>query len=126
MTPHHKKCHNAACCHLLPVDSLRPDVTTITEAGARPLQQCSSLCYYACNLFGILLVSVGKLKVSDIAQIVQVAENGDLRFMSGRAQVIDELETTIPVWLRHRNPQWYPKFVHILTVRLGLGTVYHG
>ena len=43
--------------------------------------------------------------------------------MSGRAQVIDELETTIPVWLRRRNPQWYPKFVHILTVRLGPDTV---
>ena len=58
-----------------------------------------------------------------MAQIVQVAENGDLRFMSGRAQVIDELETTIPVWLRRRNPQWYPKFVHILTVWPGPSTV---
>lgn len=69
------------------------------------------------------MTRTSKLKASGIAQIVQVAENGDLRFMSGRAQVIDELETTIPVWLRQRNPQWYPKFVHILTVRLGPITV---
>ncbi len=48
--------------------------------------------------------------------LVQVAENGDLRFTAGRAQIIDELECTIPAWLRRRNPQWYPKFVHILTV----------
>ena len=53
-----------------------------------------------------------------IACVNQVAENGDLRFMSSRAQIIDELETTIPNWFRRRNPQWYPKFVHILTVGL--------
>lgn len=56
---------------------------------------------------------------------MQVAENGDLRFMSGRAQVIDELETTIPVWLRQRNPQWYPKFVHILRVWPGPSSACH-
>ena len=48
--------------------------------------------------------------------VLQVAENGDLRFTASRAQIIDELETTIPAWLRRRNPHWYPKFVHILTV----------
>ena len=48
--------------------------------------------------------------------MLQVAENGDLRFTASRAQIIDELETTIPAWLRRRNPHWYPKFVHILTV----------
>ncbi|KAL3141754.1 hypothetical protein ABBQ32_004434 [Trebouxia sp. C0010 RCD-2024] len=46
----------------------------------------------------------------------RVAENGDLRFTAGRAQIIDELECTIPAWLRRCNPQWYPKFVHVLTV----------
>lgn len=51
---------------------------------------------------------------------MQVAENGDLRFTSSRAQIIDELETSMPNWLRQRNPQWYPKFVHILTVSTGL------
>lgn len=59
-----------------------------------------------------------------IACVDQVAENGDLRFMSSRAQIIDELETTIPNWLRRRNPQWYPKFVHILTVGLVSYLVY--
>ena len=46
----------------------------------------------------------------------QVSENADLTFTCSRAQIIDELETTLPHWLRKRNPQWYPKFVHILTV----------
>lgn len=50
------------------------------------------------------------------ALAVQVAEKGDLRFMASRAQIIDELETLLPAWLRNRHPEWYPAYVHVLKV----------
>lgn len=45
----------------------------------------------------------------------QVNENQDARFLSGCAEIIDELESSIPSWLRARNAQsWYPRYVHFL------------
>ena len=47
----------------------------------------------------------------------QVNENQDARFLSGRAEIIDELESSIPSCLRARNAQsWYPRYVHFLRV----------
>ncbi|CAL8463844.1 g3378 [Coccomyxa elongata] len=47
----------------------------------------------------------------------RVNENQDARFLSGRAEIIDELESSIPGWLRERNAaMWYPRYVHFLRV----------
>lgn len=44
-------------------------------------------------------------------------ENQDARFLSGRAEIIDELESSIPRWLCDRTAaMWYPRYVHFLRV----------
>lgn len=45
-----------------------------------------------------------------------VKDNEGLRFLTSKAGVIDELEYTMPQWLRKRNPDWYPPYIHILRV----------
>lgn len=53
----------------------------------------------------------------------QVNENQEARFLSGRAEIIDELETSIPAWVRARNAQsWCPRYIHFLRVRSGQTT----
>ena len=47
---------------------------------------------------------------------MQVKENEGLRFLCSKAEVIDEIETTVPQWVKDRNPGWYPAFVHVLKV----------
>lgn len=37
-----------------------------------------------------------------------------LRLLHSKAEIIDELEATLPQWLRSRT--WYPAFVHILKI----------
>ena len=43
-------------------------------------------------------------------------ENEGLRFLCSKAEVIDEIESTVPEWVKKRNPGWYPAFVHVLKV----------
>jgi hypothetical protein len=39
------------------------------------------------------------------------------QFYFCRAQIIDELETTVPEWIKQRNAAtWYPKYVHYLQI----------
>ena len=51
-----------------------------------------------------------------VASVSQAKENEGLRFLTSKAGVIDELEYTMPRWLKRRNPGWYPPYVHILRV----------
>lgn len=44
----------------------------------------------------------------------KVNNDQGLRFLSSRAQIIDELESTLPRWLIPKGA--YPPFVHILKV----------
>lgn len=37
-----------------------------------------------------------------------------LRLLHSKAEIIDELEATLPQWVRSRT--WYPAFVHILKI----------
>ncbi len=37
------------------------------------------------------------------------------RQLFSKAQIIDELETTLPAWLRPN--EWYPPFIHVLKAR---------
>ena len=30
--------------------------------------------------------------------------------------MIDEIETVVPKWVKKRNPDWYPAYVHVLKV----------
>lgn len=48
----------------------------------------------------------------------QVKENEGLNFLCSKAEVIDELETTVPDWVKKRNPGWYPAYVHVLKVMI--------
>jgi len=49
--------------------------------------------------------------------MVQVSENQAARFMAGRAEIIDELEGSLPGWLRKRTMgACYPKYIHFLKV----------
>ena len=56
--------------------------------------------------------------------LVQVKDNEGLNFLCSKAEVIDEIETTVPRWVKDRNPDWYPAFVHVLKVMLGLTDLY--
>ncbi len=51
-----------------------------------------------------------------VSSASQAKENEGLRFLTSKAGVIDELEYTMPRWLKRRNPGWYPPYVHILRV----------
>lgn len=46
----------------------------------------------------------------------KVKDNEGLNFLCSKAEVIDEIETTVPQWVKDRNPDWYPAFVHVLKV----------
>lgn len=37
-----------------------------------------------------------------------------LRYLFSKAQIIDELEASLPNWIKRK--QWYPTFVHFLKV----------
>ena len=56
--------------------------------------------------------------------LVQVKDNEGLNFLCSKAEVIDEIETTVPQWVKDRNPDWYPAFVHVLKVMLVLTDLY--
>jgi hypothetical protein len=44
----------------------------------------------------------------------KVTADEGLRFLASKAEIIDELEATLPAWLRPRS--WYPRFIHVLKV----------
>ncbi len=47
---------------------------------------------------------------------LQVKDNEGLRFLCSKAEVIDEIETVVPQWVKNRNPEWYPAYIHVLKV----------
>ena len=47
---------------------------------------------------------------------MQVKDNEGLRFLCSKAEVIDEIETVVPQWVKSRNPEWYPAYIHVLKV----------
>lgn len=54
----------------------------------------------------------------------QVSENQAARFMAGRAELIDELEGSLPAWLRRRTmSSCYPTYIHFLKVNTALTTI---
>ncbi len=47
-----------------------------------------------------------------------MTENAGLRAILSKAQIIDELENTLPSWLKRQGGnRWYPNYIHILKVR---------
>lgn len=46
----------------------------------------------------------------------RVTQDEGLRFIISKAEIIDELESTLPHWLLRRYPGWAPRFVHVLKV----------
>lgn len=47
----------------------------------------------------------------------QVSENQAARFIAGRAEIIDELEGSLPGWFRRRTMGGcYPRYIHFLKV----------
>nr|BAK18929.1 transient receptor potential channel [Chlamydomonas reinhardtii] len=61
----------------------------------------------------------------------RVTADEGLRYLIYKAEVIDELESTLPKWLMMR-PAWYPHFVHVLkvsprsTYEINLNSVWSG
>ena len=54
---------------------------------------------------------------------LQVSENQAARFMAGRAEIIDELESSLPAWLRRRTmSSCYPTYIHFIKVDTALTT----
>lgn len=45
----------------------------------------------------------------------QMTDNSGLRAMISKAQVIDELENTLPSWVK-RQKSLYPNYIHVLKV----------
>jgi hypothetical protein len=49
-----------------------------------------------------------------------MTENAGLRAVVSKAQIIDELEDSLPGWVKRSGaPKWYPPFVHVLKARAG-------
>lgn len=48
----------------------------------------------------------------------QASAHEDLKRLVGKAQAIDELESTIPSFIERLMPRNYPAFVHVLRVSL--------
>jgi hypothetical protein len=47
-----------------------------------------------------------------------MTENAGLRAVVSKAQIIDELENTLPTWLmRKGGNRWFPAYIHVLKVR---------
>jgi hypothetical protein len=44
----------------------------------------------------------------------QATDEDGTKYLKGKAQLIEELESTLPDWVR--RPHWYPPFVHMLKV----------
>jgi hypothetical protein len=47
---------------------------------------------------------------------LQATAHEDLKRLLGKAQAIDEIESTIPSWIEKLMPHNYPAFVHVLRV----------
>ncbi|GFR50461.1 hypothetical protein Agub_g12683, partial [Astrephomene gubernaculifera] len=64
------------------------------------------------------------------ASFARVSADEGLRYLIYKAEVIDELESTLPRWLL--RPAWYPHFVHVLkisprsTYEINLNSVWSG
>jgi hypothetical protein len=50
--------------------------------------------------------------------LLQASAHEDLKRLLGKAQAIDELESTIPSFIERLMPRNYPAFVHVLRVGL--------
>lgn len=46
-----------------------------------------------------------------------MTENAGLRAVVSKAEIIDELENTLPGWLKRQGGnRWYPYYIHMLKV----------
>jgi hypothetical protein len=52
--------------------------------------------------------------------LLQATAHEDLKRLLGKAQAIDELESTIPSFIEHLMPHNYPAYVHVLRVSSAL------
>ena len=48
--------------------------------------------------------------------MLQANDDDGTKYLCSKAQLIDELEASLPGWVR--RPSWYPQFVHLLKVHL--------
>ena len=49
-------------------------------------------------------------------KIPKATEHEDLKLLLSKAQVIDELEATLPKWVERLMPDAFPAYVHVLRV----------
>ena len=52
-----------------------------------------------------------------VGSLSQANDDDGTKYLCSKAQLIDELEASLPGWVR--RPAWYPQFVHLLKVRPG-------
>lgn len=48
---------------------------------------------------------------------MQVYDSEEHKFLLHQAQIIDELEATVPAWLEERCPHWYPPYIIALVLQ---------
>ena len=53
----------------------------------------------------------------------KATEHEDLKLLLSKAQVIDELESTLPKWVERLMPDAFPAYVHVLRVCCALRCV---
>jgi hypothetical protein len=58
------------------------------------------------------------LLLASLLLLLQATAHEDLKRLLGKAQAIDELESTIPAFIERLMPRNYPAFVHVLRVGL--------
>lgn len=90
------------------------------EHHGRPHLECmppptGQLCLWTCH--ADMMHCWGECSVlSDACTFgLQMTENAGLRAVVSKAQIIDELEDSLPSWVkRSAAARWYPPFVHVL------------
>ncbi|DBA98675.1 hypothetical protein WJX77_002585 [Trebouxia sp. C0004] len=76
----------------------------------------AAICLVVLYMFVVAVIFLNLLVGIMTDSWSKVKDNEGLRFLCSKAEVIDEIETVVPQWVKNRNPEWYPAYIHVLKV----------
>ncbi|DBA86726.1 TPA: hypothetical protein ACH3X2_005431 [Trebouxia sp. C0005] len=76
----------------------------------------AAICLVVLYMFVVAVIFLNLLVGIMTDSWSKVKDNEGLRFLCSKAEVIDEIETVVPWWVKSRNPEWYPAYIHVLKV----------
>ena len=90
-----------------------PELSELYQDTRNPVVACALGLSFA-FIMGMILINllIGLMTTS----LEKVTSNQDMRSFSSKAQVIDEIEWSLPPFILARHPQYFPRYVHVLRV----------